>query len=179
MPKYEIVSKYLDAEYTPPLPQPATEDSAGCDLTVAQETLVPSLLKSFFTAVALLGSAKKPCTLEETKILLEALNMKPILVPTGIKCQLDKGTYLQLSTRSSTPLNYGLIVANAPGVIDADYYNNPKNEGEIFAQLYNLSPVDIVLKPGDRIVQAIVQNYVPAGEPQSAKRSGGMGSTGV
>ena len=26
------------------------------------------------------------------------------------------------------------------GIIDADYYNNPSNEGEIFLQLINLSP---------------------------------------
>ena len=31
-------------------------------------------------------------------------------------------------------------MANGVGIIDADYYNNPDNEGEIFFQLINLSP---------------------------------------
>ena len=68
---------------------------------------------------------------------------KPTLVSTGMKCKLDPGTYLQLSVRSSSPLKYWIMLANGVGIIDADYYNNPDNEGEIFLQLYNLSPFNI------------------------------------
>jgi dUTP pyrophosphatase len=34
--------------------------------------------------------------------------------------------------RSSSPLKYWIMLANGVGIIDADYYNNPDNEGEIF-----------------------------------------------
>jgi dUTP pyrophosphatase len=60
-----------------------------------------------------------------------------------MKCKLDPGTYLELSVRSSSPLKYWLMMANSVGIIDADYYNNESNEGEIFFQIYNLSPYNI------------------------------------
>jgi dUTP pyrophosphatase len=45
---------------------------------------------------------------------------------------LASNKYLELSVRSSCPLKNWLILANGVGIIDADYYNNPQNEGEIF-----------------------------------------------
>jgi dUTP pyrophosphatase len=53
--------------------------------------------------------------------------------------------------RSSSPLKYWLMLGNGIGVIDADYYNNPDNEGEIFLQIYNLSPFNIQIKEGEAI----------------------------
>ena len=49
-----------------------------------------------------------------------------------MKCKIPDGYYLELSVRSSTPLKHWIILANGVGIIDADYYNNPSNEGEIF-----------------------------------------------
>ena len=66
---------------------------------------------------------------------------KPTLVSTGMKCKLEDDEYLALYARSSTPLKYWLTLANSTGIIDADYYNNPDNEGEIFLQLVNLQAV--------------------------------------
>jgi dUTP pyrophosphatase len=43
------------------------------------------------------------------------------------------------------------MMANGVGIIDADYYNNPDNEGEIFLQIYNLSPFNIQIKKGEAI----------------------------
>jgi dUTP pyrophosphatase len=73
-----------------------------------------------------------------------------------------------------------LLVANSPGIIDADYYNNPDNEGEIFIQLINLSPFDILIKKGDRIAQGIIQKYIrTADDSTTLKRTSGHGSTGT
>lgn len=44
------------------------------------------------------------------------------LIPTGIKCKIDHGYYLQIALRSSTPKKKGLMLANGIGVIDEDYY---------------------------------------------------------
>ena len=56
--------------------------------------------------------------------------------------------------------------------------NNPQNEGEIFFQVINLSPVSIRLQPGDIIGQGIIQKYVTVANDQAtAKRTGGFGST--
>lgn len=64
-------------------------------------------------------------------------------------------------------------------IIDADYYNNQDNEGEIFVQLLNFAPCDIKIKAGDRICQGIIKNYlVTEDDAASGERTGGLGSTG-
>ena len=97
---------------------------------------------------------------------------------TGVKCALEPDTYLELSVRSSTPLKYWLILANGVGIIDADYYNNPDNEGEIFFQLINLTAMPIQLKKGDVIGQGIIKKYLTTDDDAaSGERVGGFGST--
>ena len=49
------------------------------------------------------------------------------LIPTGIKCQIDNGYYLQLALRSSTPKKKGLMLANSVGIIDADLLGREKH----------------------------------------------------
>jgi dUTP pyrophosphatase len=101
-----------------------------------------------------------------------------MLVPTGIKCKLDPNTYLEISVRSSTPLKTGMILANGVGIIDADYYNNPSNEGEIFFQIINLTPFSIQLKKGETIGQGIIKSYLLTEDDEaSGVRTGGFGST--
>jgi dUTP pyrophosphatase len=90
-------------------------------------------------------------TMEQMARFTKQFNYKHTHVSTGMKCQLDKDTFLQLSVRSSSPLKYWLMMANGVGIIDADYYNNPDNEGEIFLQIYNLSPFNIQIKKGEAI----------------------------
>lgn len=117
-------------------------------------------------------------TLAEMAALTKTTKAKPTLVSTGMKCQLNKGTYLELSVRSSTPLKHWLILANGVGIIDADYYNNPDNEGEIFFQLINLSPYPIRLQKGDKIGQGIIKNYgIADDDAATGDRFGGFGST--
>ena len=63
-------------------------------------------------------------------------------------------------------------------IIDADYADNPDNEGEIFLQLINLSPFDIQLHKGDKIGQAIIHKYeITDNDSAEGKRIGGFGST--
>lgn len=100
------------------------------------------------------------------------------MVSTGVKCQLDPGTYLELSVRSSTPLKYWLILANGVGIIDKDYYNNPSNEGEIYLQIMNLSPFNVLIKKGEAIGQGIIKPYlITEDDNASGERIGGFGST--
>ena len=72
----------------------------------------------------------------QMKNMAKASKARPTLVPTGIKCQLEPHTYLELSARSSLPLNHWLILANSVGIIDADYYYSD-NEGHIMVKLIN------------------------------------------
>ena len=83
-----------------------------------------------------------------------------------------------MSVRSSCPLKHWLILANGVGIIDADYYNNPDNEGEIFFQIINLSPFPIILLKGDTIGQGIIKKYMTTIDDEAnGSRSGGFGST--
>lgn len=65
-------------------------------------------------------------------------------------------------------------------IIDTDYYNNASNEGEIFFQIINFSPVNIELHKGDIIGQAILLPYgIVDNDTAENNRIGGFGSTGV
>ena len=71
------------------------------------------------------------------------------------------------------------LILDGTGIIDADYYNNPNNEGEIFFQLINLAPFAIQLKRGDKIGQGIFSHYETTEDDiATGKREGGFGSTG-
>ena len=193
MAKFEVVSKYADAGL--PLPVRATANSAGYDFVVAKDIVLKPyedhmrellLLRDVSLDQILenlIESAKgtavtQPLTLSEIANLTGKYKNKPTLVSTGMKCQLDPGTYLELSVRSSTPFKHWIILANGVGIIDADYYNNPDNEGEIFFQLINLSPFDIILKKGEKIGQGIIKNYLTTDDDTATgDRLGGFGST--
>lgn len=156
MVKFEKISKYENTDIN--LPSRKTKFSAGYDFEVAEDIIIPS----YFDCVERLKieNANELLTLEQMANLTKITKAKPTLVPTGIKCSLDKNTYLELSVRSSCPLKYWLVLANSVGIIDADYYNNPDNEGHIYFQMINLSPYDIQLKKGDIIGQGIIKPYL-------------------
>ena len=69
-------------------------------------------------------------------------------------------------------------MANGVGIIDGDYYNNSDNEGEIFIQLINATPIPILIKKGDKIAQAIIKSYYTTENDETIEeRTGGLGST--
>lgn len=187
MARFEKVSRFADVDIN--LPQRKTADSAGYDMEVAEDIVVPSylaLMETIYretednpTSDPILPHFA-PITLDEVAAITKRLKTKPTLVSTGMKCKLEPGTYLELSVRSSCPLKYWLILGNGVGIIDADYYNNPDNEGEIFFQMINLSPYDIQLHKGDIIGQGIIKPYLTTEDDNaSGQRMGGFGSTSV
>ena len=177
MIKFETVSRFKNSEIDL-IPTRKTEASAGYDMYVAEEIIVPSWAELFTKMETTYELTAR--SLEEMAKITKELKCKPTLVSTGVKCQLESDTYLELSVRSSTPLKYWLVLANSVGIIDADYYNNEDNEGEIFLQLINLSPFPIVLKPGDCIGQGIIKRYEKTTEDcATGTRKGGFGSTGA
>lgn len=101
-----------------------------------------------------------------------------VLVPTGVKAEIDDGYWLQLAVRSSTPRKKHLILANGIGIVDSDYYNNPDNEGHIMFQVYNISDTTQVLTKGERIGQGVFVPYrMTDDDVTEALREGGFGST--
>lgn len=178
---FEKVSKYAD-DADVVLPIRKTQYSAGYDLAAAEDYIIPSLWQMAAEAKEVWPvSDDEFITMELLSKFTKQSGFKPTLVSTGIKCKLDPNTYLQLSVRSSLSLKHWLILANGVGIIDADYYNNEDNEGEIYLQLYNLSPYNVQIKKGEMIGQGVILPYYTVTEGEDSAgfvRTGGLGSTG-
>lgn len=163
------------------MPHRSTKYSAGYDLYACEDVFVPALAQAI-CAAGVEEEPKKTYNLIELAMLFKAHpSLRPTLVPTGIKAKLNSDCYLSISARSSLPYKNLLIVANSPGIIDADYYNNIDNEGEIFILLLNLSPYDVIIKKGDKLAQGIIQQYIKTEDDEQTMptdRVGGFGSTG-
>jgi len=101
------------------------------------------------------------------------------LVPTGLKAYMGPGEVLLLAVRSSLAVRRQVTLANGIGVIDADYVDNPDNEGHIMVALANLGQRPVTIARGERIAQGIFLNYMTTADDQpGGARVGGIGSTG-
>lgn len=79
-----------------PLPQYATEGSAGMDV---------------------MANVPEPVTLEP---------MQRLMIPTGLCLELPDGYEAQVRPRSGLAIKYGITCLNSPGTIDADYRGEVK-----------------------------------------------------
>lgn len=105
--RFERVSKYVDSDI--PMPTRQTTYSAGYDMAAAEDVVIPA---HYFD----INSAANPVkSLADIAAINKRMNIKPTLVPTGMKCALDEGTYLKLVSRSSFPLKYLILLANSVG----------------------------------------------------------------
>lgn len=102
------------------------------------------------------------------------------LVPTGLAIELPSRAFVALVfPRSGLAARRGVTLANAVGVVDADY------RGEILCPLINLGPDPVTITPGDRIAQVLflpvataALEWVEKLSP-SVRGDGGFGSTGM
>ena len=83
-----------------------------------------------------------------------------IVIPTGIRCKIQKDWVLQIYPRSGLGFKYRCQLANTVGIIDSDYFNSD-NEGHIMIKITNDSKDGKVLelKAGDRFCQGIFVEY--------------------
>jgi dUTP pyrophosphatase len=141
------------------IPEYQTKHSAGADFFCAKEVTIPSIIEQ-------IHSGQSPM---------------PTLVRTGIKAKMEHDEVLELYNRSSNPKKLGLILANSVGVIDADYYGNPDNDGEILFAFYNIKTEPVTIKVGDRIGQGVFKKFLRADGAvvKERERTGGFGSTEV
>lgn len=102
------------------------------------------------------------------------------LIWTDIKAYMQEGEVLLIDVRSSIGIKKGLMLSNTIGVIDADYYQNESNDGNIGISLRNISENPITLTAGERIAQGIFIPFLVADNGNTDKiREGGIGSTGT
>ena len=148
MRKFEIVKRIKEVDFN--LPVRKTKNSAGYDFECIETTTIPPY----------------------------KLGDKPVLVPTGIKCKMEDDEFLMLVNRSSNPKKKNLVIPNSLGIIDADYYENSDNDGEIMFAFYNLGTEPVTIEKGYAIGQGIFQKYyVTDDDNATGKRIGGFGST--
>lgn len=145
---FEVAKGYEDKNIN--LPIRKTKSSAGYDFEAAEDTLVPKFVPG----------------------------VKPTLIKTGIKAYMQDDEVLYLYNRSSNPKKKGLVLCNSVGVVDADYYGNSDNDGDIMFAFYNVGSEDITIKKGEAIGQGVFQKYLVADDDAAeGTRTGGFGST--
>lgn len=140
---------------------------------------------------------------------LPEITIKPgekAMLWTNVKAYMERGVVLLADVRSSAG-GLDLSLANTIGVIDSDYHNNPKNEGNIGLYLKNNKPAmrltgykeievngetikvpqiedlteknTLVFKAGERVAQLFFVNFLEADNCNTeAERNDGWGSTG-
>lgn len=132
------------------LPKRKTKYSAAYDIEAAEDVIIPSFKQG----------------------------MKPTLVSTGLKAYMMEDEVLYLIAKSSGFSKKGILLSNAVGVIDADYYENESNDGHIMFSIINLKDEDLVIKKGDSIGQAMFTKYLVVDNDDAiCTRVGGFGST--
>lgn len=101
-----------------------------------------------------------------------------VTVKLGVKAQINEGEFLLLVPRSSLGWKYNVHLVNTVGIIDADYYNNPDNEGEIGLKLFNEGDDVLHVYKNDRLIQGIFVKFdITDDDKAEGLRLGGFGST--
>lgn len=101
------------------------------------------------------------------------------LIPCGFSMAVPVGYEAQIRPRSGLALKHGIIVANSPGTIDADY------RGEVSVILGNVGPEQFELRRGMRIAQMVIApvsraQLVEVDKLEPTDRGqGGFGHTGL
>jgi len=101
-------------------------------------------------------------------------------ITTYVKSYMLDDEVLMGYVRSGHGFKYSVRLANSTGIIDSDYYNNPKNEGEIFFKFHNQGDKTIRIPVGEGMAQVMFQKYLIADnddETVGGDREGGFGST--
>ena len=146
MTKVSIIK--LDHAKDLPLPQYATDQSAGMDLAAAID--VDSIIKA--------GDVQ--------------------IVPTGIALGLPRGTEAQIRPRSGLAAKNSITVLNSPGTIDADYRGELKviliNHGKSdFTITRGMRIAQMVIAKYEHVILEEVESL-----EETNRGTSGFGSTG-
>jgi dUTP pyrophosphatase len=101
------------------------------------------------------------------------------MIPTGLALALPPGFEAQVRPRSGLAAKHAVTVLNSPGTIDADY------RGEVAVLLINHGSDSFSITRGMRIAQLVIASVTQAELieavelPETARGSGGFGSTGT
>lgn len=99
-------------------------------------------------------------------------------IPTGLSMAIPRGYELQIRPRSGLALKNGITVLNTPGTIDSEY------RGNVGVILMNCSNEPFEISSGDRIAQAVLNQFELIEWEQvdsldNTDRGEGFGSSGI
>ena len=196
MRKFEVCKGFENSGVN--LPVRSTSESAGYDVEAIEDTIIPSIWKVFIDNIKIvpqemtveLGLPEDVMFYDESDYTVKPAHLafkddaitisKGTLVKTGIKAYCNTKEYVALVSRSSNFNKKGLMLANNYGVGDADYPDNPENDGHLQFNFINFGFEDVLIKKGERIGQILfVDHNVTDSDVATAKRLGGFGSTGA
>lgn len=145
---FEVAKGWEDKNINIPIRK--TKKSAGYDVEAAEDIIIPPF--------------ERGC--------------KPTLIHTGLKAYCQDDEWYMLANRSSNPGKKKLVLANGIGIIDADYYCNPDNDGEFMFAYYNMGTEPLEIKKGERIGQVVFQKFlIVDNDVAEDERTSGFGST--
>ena len=143
-----MILKIFRMEHNRFVPEYKTDGAAGMDLCAAIE---------------------EPVTL---------MPLERMLIPTGLKIELEHGYEAQIRPRSGLSIKHGISLINCVGTIDEDY------RGEVCVPVVNLSNEEYTILPDERIAQMVIARYeqakieVVTELSETERGAGGFGSTG-
>lgn len=145
---FEVAKGWEDKNINIPIRK--TKKSAGYDVEAAEDIIIPPF--------------ERGC--------------KPTLIHTGLKAYCQDDEWYMLANRSSNPGKKKLVLVNGIGIIDADYYCNPDNDGEFMFAYYNMGTEPLEIKKGERIGQVVFQKFlIVDNDVAEGERTSGFGST--
>lgn len=145
---FEVAKGWEDKNINIPIRK--TKKSAGYDVEAAEDIIIPPF--------------ERGC--------------KPTLIHTELKAYCQDDEWYMLANRSSNPGKKKLVLANGIGIIDADYYCNPDNDGEFMFAYYNMGTEPLEIKKGERIGQVVFQKFlIVDNDVAEGERTSGFGST--
>lgn len=99
-------------------------------------------------------------------------------IATGVKVMMNEDEAFLIYVRSSMGFKNNVRLTNQVGVIDADYFENPSNDGHMWVSLQNHGDVDYVVKKGDAFCQGMFIKYLKTDDDDASDiRLSGFGST--
>jgi dUTP pyrophosphatase len=125
-----------------------------------------------------LGSAGYDLRAKVSGGVFPLLPYVPTPINCGFKIEIPQGYHGKVCIRSSLSKK-GIIIPNAPGIIDSDY------RGYVIALLMNMNSSVVSIRNGERIAQLLIEKNVNVNwsvEKELSKTSrgeGGFGSTGL
>lgn len=100
------------------------------------------------------------------------------LIWSDVKAYMQGGEVLELYPRSSIAIKMDIQIKNTVGIIDADYYSNEGNDGNIGICLFNTGKELRTFEKGTAIAQCIFKLFLESDNCNSdLDRVGGIGST--